>query len=73
MHSQRTPVPRVMKFKILEHPSLVTIPVCLLYPFYAWDKRRRFEKQIMHFHYIHIRTRPYTTAPAPGLMKFTIS
>ena len=33
---------------------------------------KKFLKEIMHFHYVNIWTRPCTRTPAPGVMKFTI-
>ena len=50
--------PGVMKFTVLVDPSsdIITIPsVCLIC---AWEKRRRFFKEIMYFHYITYMATP---------------
>ena len=39
---RRTPAPGVMKFTILEDPSLFIITIYLVCLFYAWEKRRIF-------------------------------
>ena len=46
----RTPAQGVIKFTILVDPSLVISTLYLVCLIFAWEKRRRFLKEIMHIH-----------------------
>ena len=68
----KNPCPRVHKIYNLVDSSLVITPINLLCLLYAWEKRRRFLKEIMHFHYMTDMATPLHKKRFPVVMKFTI-